>query len=97
MDVVCLPYTIYKMLLVLKELLWEQLANFPYICSPLFHLALFPSSQEGHYSVGYFADLRVGRELSFFKKLRSNPAFIASIKVFQQLISFKWVQIIKYF
>ena len=45
--------------------------------------------------VVYFVDLRVGRELSFFKKLRSNPVFIASIKVFQQLISFKWFQIIK--
>ena len=40
--------------------------------------------------------LRVGRELSFFKKFRSNPVFIASIKVFQQLISFKWFQRIKY-
>ena len=56
-----------------------------------------PAWQGGEKEVGYFADLRVGRELSFFKKLRSNPAFIASIKVFQQLISFKWVQIIKYF
>ena len=50
----------------------------------------------GGYDMANFMDLRVGRELSFFKKLRSNPVFTASIKVLQQLISFKWFQILKY-